>query len=136
MYNSSSFLLHQNNLKNIRIIMRSIQIFIIFVVMIAIFGQANSCRISRATTAPWQGTSTLSVGGKIVRQNSDHRIPDRLKVLFSNFIYEQPFNYLHDCDGTDENIYPDKTFKIEWPTVPVAFDNVTPTPLKVNDIFP
>ena len=82
------------------------------------------------------GASTLSIGGKIVLQNSDHRIPDRLKVIFSNFIYEQPFNYLHDCDRTDENIYPDKTFKIEWPTVPVAFDNVTPTPLKVNDIFP
>ena len=57
------------------------------------------------------GANTLSVGGKIVRQNSDQRIPDRLKVLFSNFIYEQPFNYLHECDRTDENIYPDKTLR-------------------------
>ena len=74
------------------------------------------------------GIRTFSVGGTIVQENLNYeQIPDRLKVVFSNSITDDEWNfsYLHDCSSKDQNIFNDRTFKIEWPKVPSAFDDVT-----------
>ena len=77
---------------------------------------------------PWPGTkSSLSIAGKIVRKNASHRMPDRLKIVFSNHVVDDEFNfsYLHECSKVEHNIFNDNTFKIELQSVPEAFDKVT-----------
>ena len=73
------------------------------------------------------GTSTLSIAGTIVRKNKNQPMPDRLKIVFSNSVTDDEFNfsYLHDCSNDDQNIFNGQQFKIEWPNIPTAFDNVT-----------
>ena len=50
-----------------------------------------------------------------------------MKIVFSNSITDDywDFSYLHDCSSTGQNIFNDRTFKIEWPNIPSAFDDVT-----------
>ena len=77
------------------------------------------------------GIRTFSVGGTIIQENLNYeQIPDRLKVVFSNSITDDEWNfsYLHDCSSTEQNIFDDSIdwkFKIELPNIPTAFDDVT-----------
>ena len=73
------------------------------------------------------GTNTLSIAGTIVRKDTNQPMPDRLKIVFSNSVTEEAFNfiYFHDCSNDAQNILDGRRFKIELPNVPAAFDNVS-----------
>ena len=74
----------------------------------------------------WSGTSSLSIAGKVLRKNRSHRMPDRLKIVFTNGILDDShdFSYLHECSKMEENIFEDDTFKMEMGSVPKEMDNV------------